>query len=74
METKICSKCGINKELCFFQKDKSKEMVIDQIVKFCRKLYNDSNYHRFVEKISEYKKTDRKNNQKNLQKGKKNID
>ena len=35
METKICSKCGIEKELCEFCKDKSKKTGYKSQCKIC---------------------------------------
>jgi len=62
METKICSKCGIEKELCLFQKDITKKDGFRPDCKSCRKQYSDLNYHKFKEKNSIYKKNTRKNN------------
>lgn len=60
METKICSKCNTEQELCFFQKDSSKKDGYRPDCKVCRKLYNTLNYHRFKDKNLEYKKNLRK--------------
>ena len=62
METKICSKCGCEQDLCFFQKDKSKKDGYRPDCKSCRKEYSDLNYYRFKERNSNYKKNVRKNN------------
>jgi hypothetical protein len=62
METKICSKCKVEQELCFFQKDKTKKDGYRPDCKSCRKKYSDLNYHRFSERVSKYKKEDRLKN------------
>lgn len=62
METKICSKCGDEQDLCFFQKDKSKKDGYRPDCKSCCKEYSDLNYYRFKERNSNYKKNVRKNN------------
>jgi hypothetical protein len=62
MEKKICSKCGNNQELCFFQKDKTKKDGYRPDCKSCRKKYSELNYNKFKEKISVYKKNDRLKN------------
>ena len=62
METKICSKCNLEQELCFFQKDKSKKDGYRPDCKNCRKLYNKLNSHKFKERNSNYKKNERKKN------------
>jgi hypothetical protein len=62
METKICSKCGDEQDLCFFQKDKSKKDGYRPDCKSCRKQYSELNYYRFKERNSNYKKKVRKTN------------
>ena len=62
METKICSKCGVIQDLCFFQNDKSKKDGHRPECKTCSKLYSSLNYLKNKEKHSEYKKNDRLKN------------
>jgi hypothetical protein len=51
MDTKICSKCGIEKELSYFNKEKTCEKGVRPECRSCSTLYALNNYRRNKEKI-----------------------
>lgn len=82
METKICSKCKIEKPLSEFSRNKNKKGGVGSWCAFCAKQYNSNYYktnkHKFVEynknyyqnnkeELLEYHKQYRKNNKKQIQ-------
>ena len=62
MKTKICTKCGEEKIITEFQKDKSKKDGFRPDCKTCRKKYVKIYYNKFKDKISEQRKKVRQEN------------
>lgn len=73
LETKVCSKCGVEKELTEYQKDKSKRDGLSYSCKVCKKEYYVKNKERILtnqkiyrdsnpEKVSEKNRRYHKNN------------
>jgi len=73
METKICSKCKIEKDVCDFGKNKLKSDGLQPNCKLCRKIETSSYYKTNSEKIKLKVKEYRNNNPEKVSKLKKNI-
>lgn len=59
MQTKVCKKCEIEKDICFFQKDKSKKDGYRNSCKECQREYHknyyEANRHHINEKNTKWK-------------------
>jgi hypothetical protein len=67
METKICKKCGEEKNICEFDKDSRNKIGIMSKCKMCRRKYHKEYYLKNIEKKREgYKKYYYKNHDKEL--------
>jgi hypothetical protein len=54
METKICSKCGVEKDICDFNKDKSKITGYRSECKSCQKIYSSQYRLKNLDKSKKY--------------------
>ena len=74
METKICSKCKVEKDICEYHKDKNKKDGLNTYCKLCAINHSKEYYEKNKEKISskhkgyksEYNKEYREKNKEKL--------
>ena len=57
METKICSKCKVEKDICEYHKDKNKKDGLNTYCKLCAINHSKEYYEKNKEKINEKSKT-----------------
>jgi hypothetical protein len=78
MQTKVCTKCGIEKEISEFHKQKAGKFGVQPKCKLCDKKYSETYYKSHIEERNVYnelnkdykKEYDRKRNIKNREKNK----
>jgi hypothetical protein len=63
METKVCNKCRYDKDICDFQKDRSKKSGLSNICKECKKInnynYRTSNPEKYKLQQKKYRDTNK---------------